>query len=641
MLAGMKCVHLALLALAAGKALAADEAGSQVVVITATRHAMLAAEAPASLAVVPRERIEAKAADNLLDALRAEPGVTLQGRAIGGRKGLALRGMDSRHTLFLVDGRRVGASDGVIGNSDFQYDWAAADDIERVEVVRGPLSVLYGTEALGGVVNVVTRQPGDTWRFGAGVERSLARGDRGGDGHRGSLRADGPLGGGVYLRTGAARTEVDPVRSPADPRISELEGRAKLDAWAGVTVRTLPGHVFDVERREGREQRRAGARERSGQRRYHQTVNDVERSMSTLTWDTEQGDTTTRLRAYRAEIGVTNTRTNGVAVNVPQTQVDEVLEGQARVPLGAHAATAGFEARDEALADPGLPGGRSVARHRSLFVQDEAEFGRELTLTVGLRRDEHSMYGGTWSPRAYAVWRAAPQWTLKAGASHGFKAPNLKQIVPGARAEGPNTFLGNAGLAPEHGNAVEAGVAWTAGTALAQAVVFEQRVKDLIEVVLVTPGSTAGTGTYTYRNLSRARLRGLELGASQPLGAGFALAASYGYLDARDGDERRLDKRPRHTLGARLDWNAAPWRAGLQADVVGGQLLPAATTGAPSQPVPSYTLWSAHLARALPAGLEATLAVNNLGNLRLQDRSPLFTQIEAPRTWRVAVRGRW
>ena len=130
-------------------------------VVTATRHLMLESLAPAALSVVTRQEIETRGADNLLDALRAEPGVSLQGRAIGGRKVLSLRGMDSKHTLFLVDGRRIGASDGVIGHSDFQYDWIAVEDIERVEVVRGPLSVLYGSEAMGGVVNVITRDPSD------------------------------------------------------------------------------------------------------------------------------------------------------------------------------------------------------------------------------------------------------------------------------------------------------------------------------------------------------------------------------------------------------------------------------------------------------------------------------------------------
>ena len=310
----------AVAAVAASTVVSAQEAAPSVVV-TATRHLMLENLAPAALSVVTRQEIETRGADNLLDALRGETGVSLQGRAIGGRKVLSLRGMDSKHTLFLVDGRRVGASDGVIGHSDFQYDWIAVEDIERIEVVRGPMSVLYGSEALGGVVNVITREPGDTWRGSASVEGSRAEGGRGGDGQRLALRVDGPLalGSGFYLRAGAAATRLDALASPADPLISELEGREKDDAWLGLAWRG-EGQRVDFEHRAGREQRDAGARERSGRRRYHDTVNHLERSLTSLGWEAAWTGAsglpagTGQLRAYRSRIDVENQRSAGVVV---------------------------------------------------------------------------------------------------------------------------------------------------------------------------------------------------------------------------------------------------------------------------------------------------------------------------------------
>lgn len=618
----------------------------QNVVVTATRHAMLETDAPAALSVVTRRQIEARGADNLLDALRGETGVSLQGRAIGGRKVLSLRGMDSKHTLFLVDGRRVGASDGVIGHSDFQYDWIAVEDIERIEIVRGPMSVLYGSDALGGVVNVITREAGEAWRGSASIERSAAAGDRGGDGRRLALRADGPLGGGLYLRAGAAASRLDPLASPLDPRISELEGRDKDDAWLGLAWRQADQRL-DFEHRAGREQRIAGARERSGQRRYHETRNDIDRSLTTLGWETQWAgagrlpEGSARLRAYRASEEVENLRTAGVAVNVPQRIEDRVLEGQTRLHWGGHGLTAGFEARDESLADPGLPDGRSVSPNRAFFLQDELAWGRDFNLTVGLRNDRYRLFGDEWSPRLYGVWRASPAITVKGGYSRGFKAPNLKQIVPGGRAEGPNTFLGNPALRPERNRGYELGLGFAAGPTQAQLMVFEQRVEDLIEVRLVAPGAVPGIGTYTYENLAHARLRGAEAALAQPLGAGFTAQASYAYLDARNADGQRLDKRPRHSATVRLDWQGGAWRAGAHAEYSGDQLLPALTTGAPSQPVGAVTVVGAQVSRSLPQGLELALGVHNLGNTRLADKSALFTHVETPRTWRLSLRGRW
>ena len=650
-LAGRTLVCLpAVAAVAASTVVSAQEAAPSVVV-TATRHLMLENLAPAALSVVTRQEIETRGADNLLDALRAEPGVSLQGRAIGGRKVLSLRGMDSKHTLFLVDGRRIGASDGVIGHSDFQYDWIAVEDIERVEVVRGPLSVLYGSEAMGGVVNVITRDPGNEWRFGATAEGSRAEGNRGGDGHRLSARADGPLGGGIVLRAGAATTRVEALASPEDPRISELEGRDKNDGWLGLGWRgagpAAGGQRVDFEVRAGREERWADARERSGKRRYHQTFNDIDRSLVSLGWEADWAGAaglpawTSQLRAYSASVDVVNRRTEGVAVNPPQRIEDRVLEGQARSALGSHGLTVGFEARDESLEDPGLPDGRSVARNRALFVQDEWTLDRQTLLTLGLRHDRNELYGDEWSPRVYGVWQATPAWTVKGGYSHGFKAPNLKQIVPGQRAEGPNTFIGNPDLQPERSDGIELGAGYAAGATEVQVMLYEQRVEDLIEVRLVAAGPVPGIGTYTYENLAQARMKGVEAAIAQGLGAGFTARLNYAYLDARTDTGQRLEKRPRHTAAAQLDWEGTAWRANVYAEYSGEQLLPAPVATAPPQPAPGFTLVGAQVSRLLPWGLELALGVQNLGDVRLAEVSPLYTHVEPPRTWRLTLRGRW
>lgn len=651
---------LAALTSLTGLAVAAQQAGvdtppvgappPQTVVVTASRHAMLAVDAPASLSVVNRRDIEARGADNVLDAVRAEPGISLQGRAVGGRKVIALRGLDSRHTLFLVDGRRIGASDGVIGASDFQYDWIASDDIDRIEVVRGPLSVLYGSEALGGVVNIITRRPGQTWRLGSSVEGSQAAGRRGGEGHRLALQADGSLTAELGLRAGAAHSRVEALASPVDTRLSELEGRDKRDAWLQLAWQAAAGHRVDLAHRQGHELRDAGARERGGARRYHQTVNEIERSMTSLDWladwaaPADAEDLSSELRTYRATIAADNRRSAGVATNPAQHIQDDVVEGQVRWPWGRHAGVAGFELRESTLADPGLPGGAADSRHRALFLQNEFGMATALRLTAGLRFDSHSRFGHELSPRVYLVWRASPGWTFKGGYGHGFSAPNLKQIVPGTRAEGPNLFVGNPALGPETSDSVEWAAGWSQGPMQAQLTLFEQRVRDLIDIRLLSAGAAPGTGTYTYESLTRARMRGLESSWLQPLGAGFGMQLSYAYLDARNGTGQRLDRRPRHTASLRLEWNGGPWQAGLEAEFSGGQTLPTATAtamGATAQAVPDITLLGAHVVRTLPAGLTLTVGVHNLTDLRLAERSPLFTQVERPRSWRVALRGRW
>ncbi|MFO1327292.1 MAG: TonB-dependent receptor [Rubrivivax sp.] len=624
---------------------AQGDGATQVIVVSATRHAMALVDAPASMSVVTREQIEARGADNLLEALRGDTGISMQARPIGGRKAINLRGMDSRHTLVLVDGKRIGASDGVIGHSDFQYDWIAVDDIERVEVIRGPMSVLYGAEALGGVVNVITRAPGaERWRFGVMAEGSSAAGERGGDGFRASLHADGPLGGGLRLGISASDVRRESVENLADARTSDLEGRRKRDASVRLHWTPAAGHELAAELRDGTELRWADARERSGARRYYRSETPLDRGHASLGWTWQGGgalDLRTQLRAYRSTLSATSARTNGVAPLRPNELDDRVLEGQLSLAAAAgQLSTTGFEARREELLNNGLPGGGSTADHRSLYLQHEAELARGLSLTAGLRYDHHSRFGHEWSPRAYLVWHPAAQWTVKGGYGHGFKAPTLKQISPTYKEdEGPFTYVGNAAVVPETNDSVELGVGWDSGRTGVLLTLFRNQVDDLI--VTRPIGVVAGRTTYVFENSDHATLQGLEAAFSLKPAKGLTLAASWQFLDATDATGARLEKRPRHQAGLSVDWSDGRWRAGARVEHQRGLLLSTGVVGQPLQAMPDITLVSAQAGLALNANLDLGFGVGNLGNVDLASKSPLFAYAEAPRTWRLTLRGRW
>lgn len=634
-----------LAAMAAGGAQAQVEPPvAQTIVVSATRHAMALIEAPAAMTVITRKEIEQRGADNVLDALRGEVGVSMLARPISGRKAISLRGMDSRHTLVLVDGKRISASDGVVGHSDFQYDWIAAEDIERIEVIRGPMSVLYGAEALGGVVNIITRPIGERWAVSALAEGGMTEDKRGGDGHRAALRASGPLGAALRLAVMASDVQRDPIASPTDARVSDLEGRHKRDASVQLSWLAATGQRVDLEHRVGREERQGGMRERSGAKRYFVSDSDIDRTHSALGWNADWGGAAewrTQLRTYRSAVDATNERSNGVAALRPNRLRDQVVEGQVSMaPARGQLLTGGFERRDETLLNLGLPGGRAEARHQALFVQDEWQVAPSLALTAGVRVDRASGFGTEASPRLYAVWHLAPQWTVKGGFGHGFKAPTLKQISPDyVEDEGPFTYHGNAAVRPETNDALEIGIGWDTPRAGAQLMLFANRVHDLIVTRLT--GTIAGRQHYVFENMDRARLQGLEAAGSAQLGGGFKASANYQFLDATDGTGQRLEKRARHSLGARLDWTNGIVDAGVRVEHTRGLVLASAVVGQPPQPVPAFALVGAQLQWHVTPALDLGFAVDNIGNLRLADKSPLFTYAETPRTWRVSLRGRW
>jgi outer membrane receptor for ferrienterochelin and colicins len=274
-----------------------------------------------------------------------------------------------------------------------------------------------------------------------------------------------------------------------------------------------------------------------------------------------------------------------------------------------------------------------------LYLQDETAAAGAVALTAGLRWDHHARFGTEWSPRVYAVWRAAPQWTVKGGVGHGFKAPTLKQTTPGYREdEGPNTYVANPALRPEVNDSAEIGVAWESARLGASAMLFHNRVRDLIVPRLIS--GTPLRGEYVFENTDRAVMKGVE-SALAWRGGPWALHASYTYLDARDARGARLEKRPRHALGLRTDVGQGAWRAGIALEHQAGLALASTTAGQPPQPVPDLTLVGLWGTWAFTPGLTLRAGVDNATDVVLSRQSPLFTYSEAPRTWRLALQGRW
>lgn len=609
----------------------ADEREEKVlpaVTVTATMSDHEARTAPASVTIVPRQELETRNAVDLLDAVRGTPGITLSPRQVGGRKTLALRGLEGRHTLTLIDGRRISPSDDVVGHSDYQYGWLPMSAIERVEVIRGPMSTLYGSEALGGVINIITRQPKDRWIGAVSLNAGDLIGKDGGGIGRAALFAAGPATDRLGLRvTGeVARRGAIPL---AENRLeSEIEGRQAGSYGLGGTFKLTDHQSLEANVFNGHEDRFYDTPLGTGnyESRYH-----LKRSQQHLAWRGEFDGWRGQVRAYRSEIDIVNTRTMGVAPTRPQNLSDEVVDGFAAVRLGDHVLTFGTELRDETLKNSGLIGGKDSARHKALFVQDEVPLGSNLMLTAGVRADNHEIFGTEFSPRAYLVWEASPELVVKGGYGHAFKAPTLKQISPSyVGAEGPHTFLGNAAIRPEVSDSVEIGADWKRGPIALRGTLFRTEVKDLITYRLLSVSGIRRT--YQYDNVNRARFTGLETGFTWALVRGLDWNTDLLLLKTRDkATGKALEDRPETSAASHLDWRFGQgWSTRVGMEYVGSQT----TAG---MKLPSYMLWNASVARRLNKTFTVRAGVENLGDLRLAEKTPNFGYAERGRTLFVTL----
>jgi len=616
----------------------AQEAAPQplpAVTITATMTEQDARTAPASVTVITAEALAERNAADLLDAVRDTPGITFSARQVGGRKTLALRGLEGKHTLTLIDGRRISASDDVIGHSDYQYGWLPISAIERVEVIRGPLSALYGSEALGGVVNLIPKKPGDRWTGSLGLAGTLpAQSDSAAHAARASLYAAGPLGERVRLSVQAEGGYRGTVAEAADPRVSELEGSRPRSLGLNAEWRLAPGHTLELGAVDGKEQRLyddVNSAKAAYENRY-----DLTRRQAHAGWKGEWDGWRAQVRAYRSEMNVRNERTNGVAPTRPQDMRDNVVDGHATTRWGAHQVTFGGEWRNEELVNAGLKNGSDNATHKALFAQDEFALGKNLLATLGLRADHHEIFGSEISPRAYLVWEASPQLVVKGGYGHAFKAPTLKQISPNyVGAEGPHTFMGNASIRPETSNAFEIGADWQALPGLAlRATFFHTDVKQLITYRLVK--QEGSRRTYLYDNVDAARIQGLEAGVAWDVTPALQWSTDATLLRTRDKTTgEALSDRPRTSASSRLAWRVAGWQAQLGLDYTGSQT-------SSGERLPAYTLWNASLGRAWSVGGGRTLhlrtGLQNIGDLRLAEKSPGFGYAEQGRRLFVNAR---
>lgn len=551
--ARMLCTTRFLPLAAAAAALLAGTAGAQqvardtarvgAVVVTATRLPTPLGATPATVTVLDGDDLRARGITQLVDALREVPGVALvQSGSFGAAASLFLRGGNSNYTKVLVDGVPLNTPGG-----SFDIAHLTTDDVERVEVVRGASSVLYGTDAVTGVINVITRRGGAT-RASLG-----ARG--GGYGTReADAQAGGRAGGIAWSLAGAHRATRGVYEFNSDYRNTSIGGSLGAARAAG-DVR-LSARLTDARYHFPTDF--AGVPSDSNQ------YTDDRRLALALDGGRRLGSAVeARLLASAAELrqAARNDPDGPADVAGSRSRTDSYRRGaDARLnvatgPLGTLTLGSAFERQQ---AEPANAAGPLPPRHR-VTVGGYAQLAAArsaVDYVVGARLDENSLFGRFVTGRAAAGWRVAAGTRLRASVGNAYKEPGLDE-----QFDTPFT-TGNPDLDPERVLTWEAGLeqSLAADAVTLRATYFDQRFRDLIQY-----GFQQGPGGSDYRNVPDATARGIELEArTTALPAGLSLAASYTALRTRAQSAEtsagtyengaRLLRRPTHSGSMTLGW---------------------------------------------------------------------------------------
>ncbi|WP_246094646.1 TonB-dependent receptor domain-containing protein [Tepidimonas aquatica] len=550
-------------------------------VVVATRAEQPLTDVVADVSIIDRERIEASGAAGLADVLAQLPGIEIaRNGGVGGTTSVFIRGAETRFVAVFIDGVRVDSQ----STGGAAWNALPLAHVERIEVVRGPLAAIYGSDALGGVVHIVTRTGEAGWQ--PSVE--VGAGSHGTQRVAASVRgAQGPWS----LALGVQRELSDGfnVQPAANP---DRDGHRARSAHMRLGWTPAAGHTLTLSALDSRMEAQYDG--------YMSTADDwATQDVRTVgvTWDARWSD----VYASRVALGRgTDRYSTRPSPYQTDTEVSTYL-WQHQWLQGPHRIQLGLERREDRLLNA------STTPNRTRRSQDAVALGygwaeRGRALQVNVRHDDDSEFGGQTTASVGAAWSPRPGWRLRANAGSAFRAPTLFQRF---------SIYGVPSLQPETSRNIELGAQWRTGVHHVGATWYRNRVRDLIQYVPGPGPCVNGSGTWAgcYGNVGRATLQGWTLEGGTQM-AGVRLTGSLDLADPRnDLTGKRLTRRAARYATLRAETTAAPVRWGVEWRLVGQRWDDAANT----KRLGGYGLVNVSLRGALARDWQWLARVDNLG----------------------------
>ena len=524
-------------------------------VVTATRVEQPLTDVLADVTLIDEEQIRTSSAVNIADLLVRQPGLAMaRNGGPGTATSMYIRGAENRFTAVYVNGVRVDGQ--ATGGGDGGAPWEAIslDQVERIEIVRGPAAAVYGSDAVAGVIQIFTKR-GEGAAFspyvGAGVgSHRTKKVEAGFSGQQGA----------VDYSFGAARSTSRGFDAHPPAGLPDKDGYKQTSVSGTLGVQFNPQHRLEL----------AGTHtdmdaQYDNDYTYDPSFDDRAKSrLSTLgaSW-IAQWTPDYRMRFSVSESHQRVEDSSESSVYLTKTRLRNwLLHNEWR--RGAHTLTAALERREDkamdktepSWGDPPLDG----KRHQNAIALGWGFAQGAHTAQVNLRHDRDSEFGGQTTGSASYGYAFAPGWRATIGAGTAFRVPTLYQRFSPA---------GNPDLRPQKSRNVEVGVRYENGPHSAGVTIFHSRVNNLVRYV---SGSTACNYYGCFENVERARLRGITFTGATRLGQ-VNLSGSLDLLDPKQFDQdsgawKLLSRRPRRQLklaaDTRLHAGSVDWTLGAE-----------------------------------------------------------------------------
>lgn len=571
------------------------------VVVTASRTVQSVKEAPASVEIVTREDIDRLGAETLAQALALTVGLDVTENGMVGNQA-ALRGMSTNQTLILIDGRRVRTENTSETANYYELQRVNMDDVERIEIVRGSVSSLYGSEALGGVINIIRKHP-EKKQFGVSADWTSRQKD-------GGVSVDFGKTGKWAWRTSFKMSDI---RERGAETASNQYGKKyyfNLDGRMDIAERKHLDFFFDYMNEDLDQKSEAVTQTGRNYRPNPGTVDYNHKRYSTgLRYAGEDSKGAYEMQFYYTLFDKkqeTHLRPGGVLSDFDDmTFHSYIADGKRTWRLGAdHKLTFGGEYRKEEYESTRIDagGGHAVTRngvsknaskasldYAALYLQDEWHAGKRLYVVPSVRWDHNNKFGNKVTAQLGTTYQLSDRSRIKLNVGSAYRAPTASELymhwdhVPAVVRMGP-MFVpmlvhidGNPNLKPEKAVNFDLSFEAEGKRNSGKITYFHNKVDDLINLNTTStrimsftpppPRLIAIRNVGHYENVDKATLQGIEFEGRQRLGDRFSLRSTYTYLDARDDTtDQRLTGRARHKLSLQLvyddvkhGWNGVLW----------------------------------------------------------------------------------
>lgn len=538
----------------------ADKGDDATIIVTANRGETPLSQVGQSVTIITADDIKRRQAVAVVDLLRTVPGVTFtRNGGIGTSTSVNIRGADSDQTVALIDGVKI--NDPSSPGSGFNFGNLLTGNISRIEVVRGSQSVLWGSQAIGGVINVITREPTEDLTFNANAEYGW--------------RDTGQIVGNVSGKFGPVSASVGGgyLRSDSFSAFNEALGATERDGYknygANAKFNIALSDAISVDLRGWYSNGKVGI--------------DGFAPPTFAFGDTKETAETKELVGYaglnvaffdgrfrnRIAYAYTDTTRENLDVSgaTPVQTFDakgknERLEYQGNFEIATgYGLTFGAETEKSSFrtASFGGPVSRADSRINSFYGQLSATPLGGLTLTAGARHDDHDTFGGKTTFAANGVFSPnGGTTTLRGSYGEGFKTPSLFQLFSdfGNRTLRPESSKGwDAGITHRFlDGAIEVGATWF----------YRNTSNQIVFISCATPltGICVNRRFGTYDNVAQARAKGLEFGLTLKPVEALTVQANYSWIDAENrANGLKLARRPSQSVNASIDYK---WAFGLE-----------------------------------------------------------------------------